>query len=84
VGSGVAVGCAKRAVHAGPSLCGAQTNHVSGTGCPSGILAHWCAPSLLRHWTWTPVLQHWVRTEHVFLSKNTRTASGMQNFFSKV
>ena len=27
--SDVAIGCARRAVHAGPSLCGAQTNPVS-------------------------------------------------------
>jgi len=33
-GSGVAIGCARHAVHAGPSLWGAQTNPVWGRGWP--------------------------------------------------
>ena len=45
--SGIAIGCARRAVHTVLLLCGAQTNPVCGREVPFGILDHRPAPSLL-------------------------------------
>jgi len=47
--SGVAVGCARRAVHAGHRF-GGQTNPVWGRGATFGILVHGPAPTFLRHY----------------------------------
>jgi len=57
--SGVTIGRARRAVHAGPSLWGAQNlpdavfkKFFWGRGGPFGILARGHTATLLRHWVY--------------------------------